>query len=79
MPDFTGRLRLNTELFDRLASRHGAHTQQQRAELIQVDRATFIRWRQGYTAPNLTDAWRIAEQLGTTVDRLWEKVPAVTL
>jgi DNA-binding XRE family transcriptional regulator len=71
-----GRLRLNVDLFDRLAARHGATTQQERANLIGVDRATFIRWRQGYTAPSLDTALRIAEQLGARIDKLWQRHPA---
>jgi len=69
-----GKLRLNTDLFDTLAARKGATTHQQRIDLIQVDRATYFRWRQGATAPSLDVALRIADRLGTTVDRLWPRV-----
>jgi DNA-binding XRE family transcriptional regulator len=70
-----GKLRLNVDLFDRLAAKHGARTQQDRANLVRVDRATFIRWRQGYTAPSLDVAMRIADQLGTRIDKLWQREP----
>lgn len=68
-----GRLRLQVDLFDRLAAKQDANTLQERADLIKVDRATLIRWRQGQTEPSLNDAVRVAAILGTRVDRLWQR------
>lgn len=63
--------RLNVEVFDAWAARKGATTHDQRADLVRVDRATFIRWRSGQTSPSLDTALRIAALVRVPVDKLW--------
>lgn len=65
-------LRLNVDLFDRLMARLGATSPQERAALLGIDRATYYRWRGGKT-PDLGTAMRVANQLGTRVDKLWQR------
>lgn len=67
----TPQVRLNVALFDRLAGTHGATTAQQRAALMRVDRATYYRYRNGDTAPDLDVAMDLAARLGVRVDKLW--------
>lgn len=65
-------LRLNVPLLDRLMVRRGAVTAQQRASLLDIDRATYFRWLQGQT-PDLDTAMRSADRLGVRVDKLWQR------
>ncbi|MDG4798948.1 helix-turn-helix transcriptional regulator [Micromonospora sp. WMMD980] len=66
-------IRLRTDVFDRLATSL-ADTEQDRANLLGLDRATLWRIRKGQT-PTLRVAMRIAESLGSTVDELFEVAP----
>lgn len=48
----------------------GATTDEQRAELLGVDRRTIIRWRHGQTGARLSTAHRVARALGVSLDDL---------
>lgn len=69
----TANQHLDTEVFDGLTAALGATNDAARARLVDIDRKTLWRWRTGRYAPNLTVAQRIADQLGTTVDRLFPR------
>lgn len=67
---------LRADVFDMLTTKLGATTDVERARLIGVDRNTIGRMRARRFAPRLALAMRMAEQLGTTVDDLFELEPA---
>ncbi len=52
----------------------GAESDVARARLLGIDRVTIWRMRQRRFTPRLELAMRMAAQLGTTVDDLFERV-----
>lgn len=67
-------VRLRGDIFDQLTSLKGATTDPERARLVGIDKATLSRWRTRRFTPSLEHALRVAEELGTTVDELFERV-----
>ncbi len=68
-------VRLRLDVYDRLAHRRGATTPTEQAELHGISRGHMYRLRTGAKTPRLDLAMRIASDLGTTVEKLFE-VPA---
>ncbi|MFE7868807.1 helix-turn-helix transcriptional regulator [Micromonospora sp. HUAS LYJ1] len=64
-------IRLRTDRFDQLLASL-AETEQDRAQLLGMDRATLWRIRRGRVTPTLDVAMRMAAVCGTTVDELFE-------
>ena len=62
---------MDRDLFLARCHTKGAVTEEQRAELIGVDRGTLRRWLRGETSPLLPAARRAARALGVTTDELW--------
>lgn len=69
-------VRLRIEVYDALAAARGATTVVAQAKLHGVHRATLFRIRSGERLPSLELAMRMAADLGTTVEALFEQVPA---
>lgn len=67
---------LRDDIFVALTATLDATNDSQRARLFGVDRATIGRMRKRQFLPRLDVAMRMAEQLGTTVDELFEQVSA---
>lgn len=67
---------LNWALFCRRTSRLGAHTFDERAELVGTSRSSLNRWKAGDSHPGVDKAIEIADLLGVTVTKLW--VPQAT-
>ncbi|EEP73541.1 hypothetical protein MCAG_03868 [Micromonospora sp. ATCC 39149] len=65
------RIRLRTDVFDRLAAERGATTNAARARLCGMDRVNLLRIRKGQT-PSLELALHMADRLGTKVEDLFE-------
>lgn len=72
----TPTIRLDAELFDRLTRAHGADNDVARGKLLDLDRATLRRWREGTSTPGLEIALHVADVLGTSVDKLFPRVAA---
>lgn len=68
--DFDARLRL--EVYDALATTKGAPTVVSQARLHGIHRATLFRIRSGERAPSLELAMKMASDLSTTVEALFE-------
>jgi DNA-binding XRE family transcriptional regulator len=68
--DFDARLRL--EVYDALAATKGAPTVVAQARLHGIHRATLFRIRSGERAPSLELALKMAADLSTTVEALFE-------
>jgi DNA-binding XRE family transcriptional regulator len=64
------------DLFDSRTTALGATTDQARAALVGIDRVTMWRWRVGRLTPSLDRAMALAQQLGVTVNDLFEEVVA---
>lgn|SRR6185369_15483773 len=74
--DATLVARLRLDVFDANAERLGAMSDQAKADLIGVDRATMWRYRTGKMTPTLDRALAIAEVLGVDLSELIERVAA---
>jgi DNA-binding XRE family transcriptional regulator len=62
---------LAKDLFIELCAIKGAFNEQERADLMKVDRNTVNRWIKGKTSPLLPQARAAARTLESTVDALW--------
>jgi DNA-binding XRE family transcriptional regulator len=58
-------------LFRRLCLTKGAVTEEERAELVGVNRGTLRRWIKGEVTPLMSTLRRVAQRLDTTVETLW--------
>jgi DNA-binding XRE family transcriptional regulator len=67
-------VRLRVEAYDILAAAKGYPTVESQAELHGVNRGTIFRLRAGHRLPRVDLAMRIASDLGTTVEFLFERV-----
>lgn len=67
------KVRLRVEVYDALAARRGVTTVVGQARLHGVGRQHMFRIRAGHR-PSLTVAMRMADDLGTTVEALFEQV-----
>lgn len=65
-------IRLKTDVFTTLTADLGAGSEKELARLLDMDRTTLYRIRNGMVTPTLTVAMRMADRLGTTVDELFE-------
>lgn len=61
------------ELYDAAAAAKGAETEEARARLCDVDRATLYRYRTGRTMPLLDAANRFAAYVDLTAADLWKE------
>lgn len=61
----------NADLFERRCAELGAHTERDRAALVDVDVSTLHRFRTGEIGPRLAVARRFAKRLNLSVDDLW--------
>lgn len=66
-------IRLRLEVYDALALTKGAKTVVAQAEMHGVHRATLFRIRNGERLPSLELAIRMATDLGTSVEALFER------
>jgi DNA-binding XRE family transcriptional regulator len=66
-------IRIRLEVYDALAQAKGAKTVVAQAEMHGVHRATLFRIRNGERLPSLELAIRMASDLGTTVEALFER------
>ncbi len=64
-------MRLNTSLFDRLATARGATSRAEAARLCGIDPSTISRHCAGSVEPDLSTAMQIARSLGVTVEALY--------
>lgn len=76
-PEGDVRIRLRKEVYDALANAKNLRHKAARAQLHGLDRAHFGRIYEGDRVPTLRTAMRIAADLGTTVDALFVREPAV--
>lgn len=65
-------VRLRVDEYDRLAANKGARTVVAAAALHGIDRQSLFDYRSGRKAPNLTRAMKMADDLDTTVDAIFE-------
>lgn len=65
-------MRLRIDVYDRLAARKGAKTVVAAAGLHGMGRTQLFDYRSGRKTPNLTTAMQMADDLGTTVDKIFE-------
>jgi DNA-binding XRE family transcriptional regulator len=63
---------MRMDVFDANAERLGAHTDADKARLIEVDRATMWRYRTGRLTPGRDKAMSIADLFGLKVEELFE-------
>jgi DNA-binding XRE family transcriptional regulator len=63
---------LRVEIYDRLLAAKGITTVVAAAELHGINRTNLFDYRAGKSRPHLTTAMRMADDLGTTVDELFE-------
>lgn len=68
------RVRLRMEVYDALAAKRDVTTPVDQAELHGISRSQMYRIRSGEWQPSLPLAMRMAGDLGTTVDALFEWV-----
>jgi len=68
------RVRLRLEVYEALAARVGADNPTAQADLHGIDRGTVYALKNGTNVPRLDTAMRIAADLETTVEALWERV-----
>lgn len=68
------KVRLRLEVYDALAEKRGITTVVGQAKLHEIGRQHMFRIRSGKWQPSLTVAMRMAADLGTTVDALFERV-----
>lgn len=66
-------VRLRLEVYVALAAKKGAETVVSQAALHGVHRATLFRIRSGERSPSLELAMKMAADLGTTVEALFER------
>lgn len=66
--------RLRVEVYDALAASRSLETVPQQAERHGISRAHMYRIRAGHRVAGLGLAMKIAEDLGTTVETLFERV-----
>lgn len=67
--------RLRLEVYDALAAKKGVRSVAALAVLHGIHRATLFRIRSGERMPRLELAMRMAADLGTTVEALFERRP----
>jgi DNA-binding XRE family transcriptional regulator len=72
-PDSDTDIRLRLEVYDALAAAKGYRKVVDQAALHDVHRATMFRIRSGERLPSLELAMRMAADLGTTVEALFER------
>jgi DNA-binding XRE family transcriptional regulator len=65
-------VRLRVDEYDRLAAHQGARTVVAAASLHGMGRTVLFDYRSGRKTPNLTTAMKMADDLGTTVERIFE-------
>lgn len=68
--------RIDFATFDIKCAERGALDEAARAELVDVDRTTLWRWRNGRQTPTLAQAVDIAERFGISVEELIGRVTA---
>lgn len=68
------KARLRVEVYDALAAKRGVTTVVAQAQLHGIGRQHMFRIRSGKWNPSLPVAMRMAADLGTTVDALFERV-----
>lgn len=71
-------VRLRVAVYDRLAAAKGIKTVVAAAKLHGLNRTTLFEYRSGKGSPNLSTAMKIAADLDTTVDELFELRPEPT-
>jgi len=72
LPEGDRVARLRVDEYDVLLARKGIRTVVAAAELHGIHRATLFDYRSGAASPNLTTAMRMAADLDTTVEELFE-------
>lgn len=65
-------VRLRVEEYDRLAAQKGATTVVAAAALHGMGRTVLFDYRSGRKTPNLTTAMKMADDLDTTIERIFE-------
>lgn len=65
-------VRMRVEVYDALAADKGAKTVAAAAELHHMARGQLFDYRSGRKSPNLATAMQMADDLDTTVDRIFE-------
>lgn len=70
--------RLRVDVYDRRLAKKGVRTVAAAAELHGINRTQLFDYRSGRKAPHLTIAMKMAADLGTTVDVLFELRPEAT-
>ncbi|HWJ08998.1 MAG TPA: hypothetical protein VNS46_06445 [Nocardioides sp.] len=73
-PQNDAKIRLRLEVYDALAEKRGVTKVVEQAKLHGIGRQHMFRIRSGNWQPSLTVAMRMAADLGTTVDALFERV-----
>lgn len=68
------KVRLRVEVYDALAEKRGVTKVVDQAQLHGIGRQHMFRIRSGNSNPRLPLAMRMAADLGTTVDALFERV-----
>lgn len=68
------KVRLRVEVYDALAARRGAKTVVAQAKLHEIGRQHMFDIRSGRGRPSLPLAMRMAADVGTTVEALFERV-----
>lgn len=68
------KVRLRLEVYDALATKRGITTVIAQSKLHKIGRQHMFRIRSGRWQPSLPVAMRMAADLGTTVDALFERV-----
>lgn len=72
------RVRLRLEVYDALAAKRGVSAVVAQARLHGVGRQHMFEIRAGRSLPSLPLAMRMAADMGTTVDALFERVSGVS-
>lgn len=70
-PDATSTVRLRADVFDERCEELGASSETAKAELMDTDRKTLWRYREGLITPKLDLAMRWAKTLDLKVEELW--------
>ena len=68
------KVRLRVEVYDALAAQRGAKTVVAQAKLHEIGRQHLFDIRSGRGRPSLSLAMRMAADMGTTVEALFERV-----
>ncbi|MEU7620508.1 hypothetical protein AB0B27_31075 [Micromonospora rifamycinica] len=74
-PRSDAKIRLRLEVYDALAAQRGTRTVAAQARLHGIGRQGMSRIRAGKHLPRLPLAMRMASDMGTTVDALFEWTP----